>query len=330
MSNRYASEIDLADVDSTHTRLVLMVGEGKKVLELGASSGYMTRMLQARGCHVTAVEYDPEAGAELALIAEKTVIGDLNDLSLLRGIPGRFDVVLAGDVFEHLVQPLEVVRAAVALLKPDGALVMSVPNVVHADLRLGLLQGRFDYRETGVLDATHLRWFTHKTLVGMLAEAGLVVVDLHRSEVRVFESEMAVPIDSVGPVVLSAVMRVPESETYQFVLTAVRDDGTPEMRERVLAHAPRPEPDFVALAAAEATPSGSSSAVQLAAAVQFAQLEAVALQRKSYLEEQARNGSDQRPPDPDQSGIAPVHDAGARGIGTHLINLGRLRRTRKG
>jgi len=142
VNNRYAAEIDLSNVHNTHSMLVLMVGEGKRVLELGASSGYMTRVLQQRGCRVTAIEYDPEAGAELALVADDTIIGDLNDLSLLGGVSGRYDVVLAGDVFEHLIRPLDVLRAAVELLEPDGAVVLSVPNVAHADLRLSLLQGR--------------------------------------------------------------------------------------------------------------------------------------------------------------------------------------------
>jgi 2-polyprenyl-3-methyl-5-hydroxy-6-metoxy-1,4-benzoquinol methylase len=321
VNNRYAAEIDLSNVHNTHSMLVLMVGEGKRVLELGASSGYMTRVLQQRGCRVTAIEYDPEAGAELALVADDTIIGDLNDLSLLGGISGRYDVVLAGDVFEHLIRPLDVLRAAVELLEPDGAVVLSVPNVAHADLRLSLLQGRFDYQETGVLDETHLRWFTHRTLVDMLTAAGLVVVELQRSIVRVFESEMSVPRDSVGTSVLSAVMRVPESETYQFVLTAMRDDGTTEMRDRVLAAAPLPEPDFAAIAASEGRLSGRRPTDRtMAGAVEFAQQEAVALQQQLHAEQERVAAAE---------AVSRTSGSDGQSLGTGLRNMVLRRRGRK-
>lgn len=193
MSSRYQAQIDLDQPNNTHASLVRMVGENKRVLELGAASGYMTTLLKSRGCSVTAIEYDPDAIDQLMEIADRAIIGDLNDPAVLDAVSGPFDVVLAGDVLEHLLDPLAVLRRAVSTLTPDGEVVISIPNVGHIDLRLGLMQGRFDYRETGLLDATHIRFFTYDTFLDLIAQAGLLPVEIHRIIALPFETELAVP-----------------------------------------------------------------------------------------------------------------------------------------
>lgn len=232
MISRYAAEIDLTLENNTHASLVRLVGTDKRVLELGAASGYMTRALKERGCKVTAIEYDPDAAQELKAAADVTIIGDLNDPAVWDQVEGPFDTVLAGDVLEHLLDPAAVLRRAVGTLTPDGSAVISIPNVGHADLRLSLLQGRFEYQPTGLLDETHLRFFTYDTFLDLLAAAGLIACEIDRTTARPFETELAVPRSSVPDEVLAEVLRVPESETYQFVVRAVIDDGSPELRRR--------------------------------------------------------------------------------------------------
>lgn len=254
MSSRYQAQIDLDQPNNTHASLVRMVGENKRVLELGAASGYMTTLLKSRGCSVTAIEYDPDAVDQLMEIADRAIIGDLNDPAVLDAVSGPFDVVLAGDVLEHLLDPLAVLRRAVSTLTPDGEVVISIPNVGHIDLRLGLMQGRFDYRETGLLDATHIRFFTYDTFLDLIAQAGLLPVEIHRIIALPFETELAVPRESVSADLLHELLRVPESETYQFVLRAIRDNGDPARRdaaqhsladgnaaEQARVHNPRPD-----------------------------------------------------------------------------------------
>jgi 2-polyprenyl-3-methyl-5-hydroxy-6-metoxy-1,4-benzoquinol methylase len=232
VTSRYQADIDIGAKNNTHTSLLILAGENRRVLELGAASGYMTRVLQDRGCEVTAVELDPTAIDELKAIATDTVVGDLNDADLLEAIEGPFDVVLAGDVLEHLVDPLSVLRACVAKLTPAGAVVISLPNVAHVDLKLSLLQGKFEYQGTGLLDDSHLHFFTYRTMLDLLDQASLLVTDIHRIVVHPFESELAVPRGSVTPEVLEAALSIPEAETYQFVVRAVRDDGDPNLHKR--------------------------------------------------------------------------------------------------
>ncbi|MGI8418597.1 MAG: methyltransferase domain-containing protein [Nakamurella sp.] len=221
MSSRYQQDIDMSAENNTHTMLVRAVGNSKRVLELGAASGYMTRVLRDHGCQVTAIEYDGAAFGELSAVADQAIIGDLNNPALLAGIDDRFDVVLAGDVLEHLLDPVSVLTACVGKLTANGRVVISVPNMSHADLKLSLLQGTFNYSETGLLDKTHIRFFTFDTLMELLASAGVAPVKIDRMHIPVFDTELAVPRETVAAAVLAAALEVPESETYQFVVTAV-------------------------------------------------------------------------------------------------------------
>lgn len=179
-SARY--EIPYAPDRFNRTTLLLeWVGRDKDVLELGCSTGYISRLLLAQGCRVTGVENDPNAAAMAAACCERVVTADLNSSdwsSDLAGGPG-FDVVVLGDVIEHLVRPEQVMFQIRPLLKPGGYVVISLPNVVHWQTRLKLMRGRFDYEPTGTLDVTHLRFFTPRTAQAFLEGAGYKVLAFH-------------------------------------------------------------------------------------------------------------------------------------------------------
>jgi SAM-dependent methyltransferase len=202
-----------------------MVGANKRVLEIGAASGHVTRALKAQHCRVTAIEYDPQAAADIHGIAERVVVGDLNDPATLGGLAPDFEVALAGDVLEHLLDPQAVLNQMAQLLVPGGRVVISLPHIAHVDVRLALLQGRFDYHPWGLLDQTHLRFFTLKTIRDLVGKAGLVIVDMARVRIPAFESELAVDRLSVSTEVVEQILNDPEAETYQFVFAAIRDDG---------------------------------------------------------------------------------------------------------
>jgi SAM-dependent methyltransferase len=96
----------------------------------------------------------------------------------LPAFPAPFDVIVFGDVLEHLKNPLPVLREMTGSLKEEGIVLVSVPNVANIYVRLSLLFGRFDYQDRGILDRTHLRFFTRKTFRGFLFDAGLEMKSL--------------------------------------------------------------------------------------------------------------------------------------------------------
>lgn len=231
VDNLYWAEVDADAPNNSQAFSLELVGRNKRVLELGPAAGHCTRALVANGCRVVGVEVDPEAAAVVEQIAERVVVGDLSDAAVVVSAidDERFDVVLGGDVLEHLPDPLRVLQACRPALKPGGYVVLSLPNIAHADVKIQLLAGRFPYRDTGLLDRTHLHFFTLASIEEMLRDAGLLLVDLKRVTVPVFGTELAVDPAAVPADVLAQVMADAESETYQFVVRAVVHDGDAEV-----------------------------------------------------------------------------------------------------
>jgi hypothetical protein len=122
-------------------------------------------------------------------------------------------------------------RHAVRKLKPTGFVVTSMPNVAHGDVRIALMNGRFQYSEWGLLDRTHLRFFTLETIREFLSEAGLVVVDTKRVVEPLFHTELGVTRRDISPKTLDELYTDPEIETYQFVMKSVRENGSQAVAE---------------------------------------------------------------------------------------------------
>jgi 2-polyprenyl-3-methyl-5-hydroxy-6-metoxy-1,4-benzoquinol methylase len=148
-------------------------GRGRRLLDVGAADGLLSRQLTACGWRVTAIEGDPALAQVGARYCERMIT-----LNLDREIPvaeGPFDVIVYGDVLEHLVDPLRVLVELDRGLGPGGFVIISVPNIAHLWIRLLLLVGRFDYLDRGILDHSHLRFFTERSMRAMLAAAGLSI-----------------------------------------------------------------------------------------------------------------------------------------------------------
>lgn len=169
------------DVYSRTWILLEWVGTGKRVLELGCSTGFMSKYLaQKRGCSVFGIEVDAEAAAQAGKFCREIWVRDLNSPDWITGLPkGAFDVILMGDVLEHLVDPLGLLIQIRALLDSNATLVISLPNVVHWVTRLKILIGRFDYESYGTLDHTHLRFYTVKTARELIENAGYRIARFH-------------------------------------------------------------------------------------------------------------------------------------------------------
>lgn len=223
---RYDTDVDLSNRNNSHTLMVELVGGTKRVLDVGCATGYLARALAERGCTVSGVEFDFEAAEEARPHLERLVIGDLETMDLAEAFgDDRFDVIVFGDVLEHLRNPLPVLRAAKGLLADRGSVVASIPNIAHGSVRLALLAGRFNYQDLGLLDTTHVRFFTRSSVEDLFREAGMVPIDVRRTTAGFFDTPVPVSEGEFAPEVIDAVRADPESATYQFVLRAVPDDA---------------------------------------------------------------------------------------------------------
>lgn len=166
------------DPYSSHAVILARLGDGhgRRALDVGAADGFLSALLTARGWRVTALERDAAQAARAEGRCERVVVGDAEVGALL--VHGPFDAIVYGDVLEHLSDPLSALRALNRTLVPGGRVIVSVPNVAHIWVRLQLLGGRFQYADRGILDRTHLRFFTRRTFLDLLAQANLVVHEL--------------------------------------------------------------------------------------------------------------------------------------------------------
>jgi SAM-dependent methyltransferase len=166
------------DPYSSHALILARLGEGqgRRALDVGAADGFLAERLTARGWRVTAIERDPDQARLAKGKCQDVLVADLDQG--VPELPGPFDGIICGDVLEHLSDPLPVLIGVTRPLAPGGTVVVSVPNVAHLWIRLSLLLGRFEYGDRGILDRTHLRFFTRRSFLDFLGQAGLAVTEL--------------------------------------------------------------------------------------------------------------------------------------------------------
>jgi 2-polyprenyl-3-methyl-5-hydroxy-6-metoxy-1,4-benzoquinol methylase len=161
------------DPYSSHRRipaLVRRLSPPGRVLDVGCDEGFAARDLVQYGFQVCGIDKNLTALEKAALYYQQTIHADVE--SELPKPYGQFDVIIFADILEHLMDPVAVFEHFTTLLAPGGLVVVSVPNVAHWYVRLNLLCGRFDYRQRGILDSTHVRFFTPRTANRFVEEAG--------------------------------------------------------------------------------------------------------------------------------------------------------------
>lgn len=225
MKNKYEFKLNTAEVNDSHMGLARRIRAGEKILELGCSSGYLSRFLkQDLGCSVVGVDIDRDALKEAAAFCDKAIVADLDDGAWLEKIArDRFDTILCADVLEHLKNPAVLLASLKPFLNPNGRVLASIPNVAHAAIRLELLQGHFDYESLGLLDETHLHFYTLDGCVGMFMQAGFLCSDvgysIHDIADEVIDSCLqaaGVSISNQGRQRLHA----PDATAFQYIIEA--------------------------------------------------------------------------------------------------------------
>lgn len=222
MESIYESQVDPLRPNDAHGISLQLVGHGKTVLELGAASGHVTKALKSLNNTVTAVERDARFSESLSAIADEVIITDLDWLDLRERLSGKkFEVVLAGDVLEHCSKPELVLLQIHDLLTPDGYVVISLPNIAHGDVRLSLLTGTFDYSETGLLDRTHLRFFTRSSIHTFLSQSHFQVEAVFASTASIGTTELGPPNAEIPIEAVQFVQKDPDALVYQYIVKAI-------------------------------------------------------------------------------------------------------------
>ncbi|MBN1296622.1 class I SAM-dependent methyltransferase [bacterium] len=162
----------------THRRIVSLVGAGKHVLDIGCATGYLAEAMVANGCMVTGIEQDADAAETARRYCRDVIVGDAGDSAVLAQLAHAgavYDVVVCADILEHLIDPWHILSMCQSLLHPasrDRQILVSIPNMAYWRMRWDLMRGRFEYTDTGLLDRTHVRFFTDRTFREMAERCG--------------------------------------------------------------------------------------------------------------------------------------------------------------
>ncbi len=177
----------------------------KTVLDVGCAQGalgeaYLRRNPAAR---MLGIELDPHAAAQAATRLTEVACVDVEAEPMPFAVPDGIDCIVYGDVLEHLIDPWVLLGRHVEYLAPGGTILVCMPNAEHWTIALRLLNGSFDYEELGLLDRTHLRWFTPRTMGAALSATGLELADLSprptsMENARKFAQAMAPALRAIG------------------------------------------------------------------------------------------------------------------------------------
>lgn len=169
------AKLEVTNIDRLSTGLA---PAGTKLLELGCATGFMSQYFRdTLGCQVYGVDFNKAAINQAKQFTQSAFSGDLNDqqtwIKISKNKP--YEVVFASAVIEHLISPETCLKRIRKVLKSRGILIATVPNVAHWRMRLHLLAGHWQYQDYGVLDNTHLRFFTYTTFQDLVTQAGFII-----------------------------------------------------------------------------------------------------------------------------------------------------------
>ncbi len=225
--NLYDIKVDDYYECPRHELLPHVPEDAKRILDVGCGAGSFGRLLkQTRlDVEVAGIEFMEKAAEHARIVLDKVVVGNIEEM-VLPFENDYFDCIVCADVLEHLESPEQALCKLAKKLKPGGTVVISIPNIQFCDVLSMLSHGRWTYMDAGILDATHLRFFTRQELPKLIHSAGL---KLSKLEPLSYQYEERLPINPDGSITMGKVQILDidtetyfDFRTYQYLVCAVR------------------------------------------------------------------------------------------------------------
>ena len=222
----YDFELDL-DTRNTMSLINGWIKQGSVVMEFGPANGRLTKYLnKKKSCSMTIVEIDEDAGKEAAEFADEAYLGkDNGDIEKYywAQTAKKYDYIVLADVLEHLSNPKKVLQKCYSLLKEDGKILVSIPNLAHNSILISLYNDEFEYDKTGLLDRTHIHFFTNTSFRKMISNTGLYIYDTEPIYSRVGNNEIPNTYADIPIEVSTAIRKRNPGSIYQYVYMLGKD-----------------------------------------------------------------------------------------------------------
>jgi 2-polyprenyl-3-methyl-5-hydroxy-6-metoxy-1,4-benzoquinol methylase len=218
----------LADDASPLNRIAKLIPNGSSVLDVGAGNGLLAHLLHEmhEDVAVDGIEPNRHAAALAAPHYRRFHVGLAEQLT--EPLAERYDYIVLADVVEHVADPFAFLSRLTEGLSPDTRIVIDTPNVAYAAVRLALLKGYFDYVDSGLLERTHLRFFTLATLEQLVSALGLNIEKLYLLQRSLLKTEIPPEDVLLDPTTVLRLLRDDLASTYQFLLVLTRENVVTE------------------------------------------------------------------------------------------------------
>jgi len=222
----YKRTID-EDGDNSLKRIIKHIESDTAVLELGPATGYLTEYMKEKlNCSVDCVEISPEMAGVAEKYCRHMLVADLDEIDLKEQLKEEtYDCILMTDILEHLKENEKILKSCRMLLKENGKLILSVPNIAHASIIGSLLKGKFEYRDEGLLDQTHIRFFTRKSIADLLEKCRFSIETIETVQKLPEDTEVGDSLIDLSVDLQNAILNRKDSLTYQFIIICKLDYG---------------------------------------------------------------------------------------------------------
>lgn len=215
---KYDFDLDM-NTENSLSIILKSIKPNSVVLEFGPATGRMTKYLkQNLNCKVYIVEIDEEAARKAIQYAVDGITEDIENYGWAERFKDiKFDYICFADVLEHLRFPDRVLKSCKQLLANDGSIFVSIPNIAHNSVVLNLLNNKFEYTNVGLLDNTHIKFFTYESLLNMISTCDLVATTQKTVNLKVGENEINNSYEDINKYIMSAIKNRKYADVYQFV-----------------------------------------------------------------------------------------------------------------
>lgn len=230
---KYNYTVDL-ESDTSAAQILRLIRHDSKVLEVGCATGYMSQILKEKmGCSIIGIEIDEIAANEAQKYCDKIILGNIEHIDFDEYfLDQEFDYIIFADVLEHLLDPETILKKCQRVLKNEGAILSSIPNISHSAISLNLLRGNFNYNRIGLLDETHVKLYTKKSIYTLFEKSGFNITYLNRTIIFPEFTEFNIDRSTFPKEVIDYIYNNnEEAETYQFIIQAVKINEINKIKE---------------------------------------------------------------------------------------------------